>query len=355
MPASLLKAQSIIENPAKPHSADAGRVITLQEVLRISDREGRFFFKLPREILIGKDGCIYVLEDNQFLKFNPAGKFVANLIRWGQGPGELNDNITDALVGDKEITLFSSNLVKAVRKDLQGASLKDLTFRKPFLNLIAEYKGSLYFTQAEISAKDYKLKSGILEWNFRLVKVDASGTVIPTPTFLPLTESMMTRGGSVMIMGINKLERAQADSRHFYLNHTPEYLVKVLDLESGEIVKSFRRDYERVSFVEKSPSGSLFKTESPKYHNDICRLLLRGGKLWVVTSTFDKNKGILVDVFDREGRFVDNFFLPLPLRNIDRSYVGYDVCMAISGDFLYVIENDDDGLITLVKYEIHGA
>jgi hypothetical protein len=34
-----------------------------------------------------------------------------------------------------------------------------------------------------------------------------------------------------------------------------------------------------------------------------------GDRLWVFTSTSDQAKGTLVDVFDLEGRYLDNFFL----------------------------------------------
>lgn len=353
IPAVFLRAQSVIENPAKPSSANAGRVITLKEVQRIHDQEGKFFFKEPLEILIGKDGCVYVQEYRQFLKFDPAGQFVKNLHILGQGPGEINDNVNSVLIDDKEILLFSSNICKAVRMSLQGNAIKDLTFPKFFLDLVAKYKGIYFFTQNEMPPKGLDRKPGIKEWNYRLVKVDGNGAVVPTSTLLSLKYSLITAGRGVVIMNLNKLECAQADDRYVFLNHTPEYLVKILDLESGEIVKSFRREYPRVQNTIKDASNSPFKSESPKYHNDICHLLMRRDKLWIVTSTFDKKKGVLIDVYDRDGKYLDNFYLPL--MNFDRREVDFDVCMAISRDFLYVIEEGEDGSKALVKYEIHGA
>lgn len=41
-------------------------------------------------------------------------------------------------------------------------------------------------------------------------------------------------------------------------------------------------------------------------------LLVYKDRLWVFTSTRDKNNNRLVDVFDMEGAYVDNFYLAYP-------------------------------------------
>jgi hypothetical protein len=90
----------------------------------------------------------------------------------------------------------------------------------------------------------------------------------------------------------------------------------------------------------------------PKFHNDLCRLLWRNDRLWAVTSTFDPKKGILVDVFNREGQYVDNFYLPI--FKIRRNNPQYFAPMAIWGNYLYLLEADEDDIISLIKYEIVG-
>lgn len=71
-----------------------------------------------------------------------------------------------------------------------------------------------------------------------------------------------------------------------------------------------------------------------------------------MTSTFDPKKGILVDVFSREGKYLDNFYLPL--FKIRKKNPQYYAPMAVYGDFLYLLEADEDDLISLIKYEIIG-
>ncbi|MDH4197109.1 MAG: hypothetical protein OEW05_06865, partial [Candidatus Aminicenantes bacterium] len=68
--ASLAAAAQVIENPATPPSADAGRVMQLREVARITDEEGKFFFEQPWDLHTGPDGSVYVQEMKKLLKFD---------------------------------------------------------------------------------------------------------------------------------------------------------------------------------------------------------------------------------------------------------------------------------------------
>jgi hypothetical protein len=153
----------------------------------------------------------------------------------------------------------------------------------------------------------------------------------------------------VGIMSISRAIPLSVDDRLVFVFHSPEYLIKCLDLETGEIVRAFRREYVRVPYDDKAPAGYPQELV-PKYHNDLCQLLWRNGELWAVTSTLDPRKGILVDVFSREGMYLDNFYLPL--FKVRKDNPQYYAPMAIHGDFLYLLEADEDDLISLVKYEI---
>jgi hypothetical protein len=70
-----------------------------------------------------------------------------------------------------------------------------------------------------------------------------------------------------------------------------------------------------------------------------------------VTSTLHKDKGILVDVFDDEGKYLDNFYLPL-FRILTKERLTYYAPMDIHDDYLIVVEIGEDELISIAKYEI---
>ncbi len=93
------------------------------------------------------------------------------------------------------------------------------------------------------------------------------------------------------------------------INHTPEYLIKLFDLQQNKVVLEFNRKYSRVT----PPPGFKIKgaviinnkkhtAPTPKYLNDIEKIFVRKKKIWVFTSTKDEKKGVLVDIFDSGGR-----------------------------------------------------
>ena len=47
---SALLAQAIIENPAKPKAENAGRILKLTELWRITDESGEFYFQMPYDL-----------------------------------------------------------------------------------------------------------------------------------------------------------------------------------------------------------------------------------------------------------------------------------------------------------------
>lgn len=343
--------QRIIENPAKPVSPRAGRVVQLKEVSRIADEAGKYFFRETWDIKAGDDGSLFVLEPNKLYEFNEAGKFIRNLFGKGEGPGEFNAGITDFFLGNGEIVLFSSNVRKIVRLKRDGTRISEI---RPlgfsafgFLGV----HGERSFVLSREPGK-YERKTGIFEDPLTIRVIDAQGQETgpgSIPMVFPFSISYHVdakRSGSAYISRL--LTAADPGRpRHVYFYHTPEYSVKRLDFEKpGELVE-IKRPYDRVrmELSRESPYPAI------KFHNDICRLLVHEGRLWVVTSTIDKAKGILVDVYDNDGRYEDAFYLPL--RGIlTKDRITYYALLAISGAFLYAVEVNDEGTLTIAKYAI---
>jgi len=151
---------------------------------------------------------------------------------------------------------------------------------------------------------------------------------------------------------VTAILRAEDEGRFVYLCSTQDYLIKLLDLGSQDIVRTFRRAYKPVPFEPAAREKQWYREHGfPDRYNDIQKLLVRGDYLWVLTSTIEKDKGILTDVFDREGKYIDCFYLPLP--RLKRNWIGFPP-MTIRGPFLYTVEWNDDGDMFIVKYQIGG-
>jgi len=86
---SIILAQEMIENPGKPLSKKAGRILKLKEVLRIGDVGDEFYFRFPKNLKVTPDGSIFIQDIDQLLHFDQNGKFVRNFFKKGRGPGEM--------------------------------------------------------------------------------------------------------------------------------------------------------------------------------------------------------------------------------------------------------------------------
>jgi hypothetical protein len=77
-----------ITNPKRSSSQNAGRIVSLEEIMRIDDMHEGYFFQYPNNAKIAS-ASLYFLDKNQFLKFDKDDKFKGNFFKYGQGPGEL--------------------------------------------------------------------------------------------------------------------------------------------------------------------------------------------------------------------------------------------------------------------------
>jgi hypothetical protein len=131
---------------------------------------------------------------------------------------------------------------------------------------------------------------------------------------------------------------------YLYVSCARDYMIHVLDLNKGEVIRSFNRKYEKVCYeMSESEKDFTKKFNAPKkkYEEDIERLHLYKGLLWVETSTKDEKQGIMIDVFNDEGQFLDNFYLAC-----DGSL------MSVRDNFIFVSKSDEEGNYIIKKYII---
>jgi len=338
---STLLAQEIIENPAKPKAAkNAGRVLKLAEAWRITDEAGEFYFQMPYDLQVAEDGSIFLADRKELLKFSPDGKYLKNLYKKGQGPGEIGDDFYFHVFGhDLFIQEYPSQ--RFWRTDLDG----------------------VFKEQIDLASKDYRGFLGVLPDGFLFLKTDwpppseRTGKLMEIPqivafvgrdgkerkdvaTFRP-RDFLAPQAATSMSAKITALG---PDGRFLYAFHGRDYLVEVVDLAAGTVVKRFTRAYPKVPHAEKEWEANFRKRfNSPKLEHeiDVKALYPVGERLWVETSTEDKAKGRLIDVFDKDGRFVDSFYLGAGR-----------VLMAVQEDAVYCQEKREDETITIVKYRI---
>jgi hypothetical protein len=340
----LASSQEIIENPDKPASKNAGRTIKLNEVLRIKDEGKEFFFKLPWGLDAADDGSIFVKDMDKLYKFSPNGKFVKNMVRIGQGPGEITREIENFTVIDNTLILACASMNKLVTVDLQGKFIKELIPKKKLSELIAYYNKKYFFV--DFITRNLRKKEAFTELDRNLYVSDEEGNITSIPHSFPVKWYLyLEQDGRPSFIHVTELQTSRLCQKYVYVSHTQEYNIKQLDLEEARVSKCFKRVYFRVKF---KPD----KMRPFNHYNDVYRILIFKDKVWALTSTFDKSKGILVDVFNNEGKYLDNFFLPLFNSKTGDCFDQLYFPLTTKGVYLYAIEHDDDWNYCVVKYEI---
>ncbi len=337
-------AQDIIENPEKPLNSKAGRILMLKEELRITDEGGEFFFQYPSNVKVAPDGSIFMSDREQLLRFDGNGTFIHNFFKKGQGPGEIN-YLRDYVFRDGKLIVITSSPVKIMTFYLNGELFDDVTLHESFwfLNFQFLYGQRYFFFKND--RPDTGDKPGVFDAPYVLISMDRNGQNIKEHFSLPYQFFLTGGAGS----GLGRLTSIPYKNKFLFIANTEDYLVKLYDIESHKILRSFRRKYKRVKPPEDYRWGGIYSRDGkrmgpppPKFFNDISALYIVNDKLWVRTSTRDEEKGYLIDVFEFDGRFVDSFYLKTDLRGI----------ISTQGDLIFIRESDENEIVTVVKYTI---
>ena len=312
--------ETIIENPARPGAANAGRVVTLSQTKKIDDSSGDFFFKYPVQLKVAPRGEIIIAEREALFLFDSAGKFRLNLYKKGQGPAEMNYVSNYCISGDKLI-VYDSNPGKILKFELDGTYIDE--FRVPqkrgFLNFVTQIDDILYFFK--FGFPDIKSNSETLAVDQDLVSYREGMEDISTHTSFPIRSYVVAgKSGSRGMIPIDRLNY-EPYGQLLIVSHSTEYLIKLYDLKEKRLLRSFRRTYKRVKSpppkktdrkAQMTIDNKPVTAPEKKYLDDIVAIKTFADRFWLFTSTVDRSKGVLVDVFSTEGVFTDNFYLQFP-------------------------------------------
>lgn len=345
----------IIENPSKPRAADAGRVIAPEEVSAISD-EGTsdYYFKFPAGLQAGPGGTIVLRDRDQVLRFDGEGKFLGNLLKKGQGPGEVN-SAGSCLATDANMIMISRDPNKIVFFDLAGKFEKEISIRQQGLfplSTLLLYQGGEFVFRALFFPETFG-EPKIIDAPQTIVALsESTGKVRTLSTFMTKAWVYKTsKGGGGFDITI--LITVPFRDKLLALTHTEEYLLKIYDPATDQVLREFRRTYERINsepLAEGGKEGKQYPRPNREFENDIKNVLARGNEIWAVTSTKDKSKGILLDVFDGDGIYRDCFWLKLPEPAL-RSILSPGQC-ALDGEYLWVVERAEDDTCKIKKYRV---
>lgn len=337
-----VSSQQVIENPEKPLAKNAGRVVALKEIWRITDDSGQFFFKYPYQLQIAGDGSIFLADEDEFLRFTPDGKYIKNLFKKGEGPGEISSGFTyfvrggDLFIRDgTKRRVWSTDFEGNLKREFEipttgytgfiGVRKDDFVFNKTVMPPAAERLGKLMEIPHIIflASLDGKNERPVFTFHSQEFMHPKSGRSW-TPTIAVLSP----------------------DGRHIVGSYDLEYRIQVVDIEQGKIVRAFNRKYPRIKHVIDDYERKFNERNGApamEFNPDVIGIRLVEDKIWICTSTTDPKKGDLWDVFSMDGKFLDSLSLG-PGRTLLRVEPG----------LLFVTEKAADETIALVKYKIIG-
>ncbi|UCC38496.1 MAG: 6-bladed beta-propeller [Candidatus Aminicenantes bacterium] len=348
----------LCDTSESPKRENAGRVLKLQEVQRIEDAQADYYFKSPRDIQVAPDGSLYVVDEDQFLKFGADGRFIKNLYKKGQGPGEL-EGISDFIITDDTLVVLQGQPNKVMLMSHDGEFIREFRPEAIVSRLCAVHDGRFVIARygpPKLDKVGDEAKIIDVNWHLGFVSdnqsVDELEIQFPTRWF-----AKRIAGGRALIAShIAEFLAEPYKDKYLVICHAEDYRLRLFDLDRKQIVKDIDRDYRRVRFkqdkdgrVEIRPE--VFRFAPPvKYLNDVQQLFIRGDDIWVMTSTIERGKGVLIDVFNEEGEYVDHFYLPLQQSVIAEALE--DLPITFQGDYVYMVEYDEDDIPTTVKYRI---
>ncbi len=353
---SITPAQTKIENPKKPLNSHAGREMSLEEIMQINDVGGEFFFKYPTNLKVSANGFIFIEDMNQLLQFDSEGKFIRNFYKKGQGPGEML-SIGNVVFHGDHLIVHDSWSNKIMLFYFNGERVDEFRIRENtnLSRFLLSRDDKYYFLSSERPMAE---KTSIVDLFQKIIRVSEKGDEVEELTQFP-TKGYIVVGkqGSRIFYDISSVITVPFRDKYLFVSHTREYLVKLYDVENDKVIRSFNRKYKRIKTLpdEKrrggaSMGGKPVYAPRQKYKSDIQNLLVYKDNLWVVTSTKDKEGKTLVDVYDIEGKYIDNFYIKLP-EGLVKRYHG-DTSMAVFGDYIYILEKNRDETFSIKKYRI---
>jgi len=336
------------------------RVVVMNEQLRINDSSGNFFLKRPRNIKIASDGSIFFVDQDQLLRFDHKGAFLGNFQKKGEGPAEYSYMFNYDCPGEK-IVVYASVPRKVLQFDLNGKLLEEYRFG-PLMNftrVLGTFGKGFWFIGTTFSEENKQFQGHItvnldLAQKIKDKKFTKSGVVFPEKWYL--INRKIGKNNQIAMTTFVPALLAMDRSGTLFASCSRKYKIQRIDLDKGRVDKEFSRAYDSITYsepVSKREPGKRPKRRiipNPKYFNDVQKLLINRDRVWVFTSTVKKEKGVLVDVFSFDGKYIDCFYLRLP--QVESVYDLQRKSLTICDNKLYTFEEAVDGNPELVKYII---
>lgn len=377
-----INSQGEADNPDIPLAEKAGRIVKLGKIATAHDDDGTFIFKRPHDILSIEDGSFFLIDNGKVLKFDADGKFSKVVVKKGEGPGEAthlletyrrnNDLIVNTGFMNKLMVFDFDGKLKEEHKQVnrptftkKSITVGSTTFRimghqrnKDFIVLFSSYPDT-------VPKKRSKLKNTLIEKSVMLLS--KKNKWLKQLFSIPLKSVVLKTHLRVFLHPVLSVVYS-SNERFIFFSNTERYEIKRYNISENKIDASWKRKYKPVpmpaelkekmeyggvviSGSRKTGKNEMHKTPEKNFLIDIKKVFVLDTYVWVMTSTIDTEKGILIDVFDEKGEYLDNFYLSPPEGvNMFDFFKEHEI--HIYNGFLFMRQADEEGNPIVVKYKI---
>lgn len=330
---------TIIKNPKKP-MYDEG-IFLLEEELTIGDKEieGDYDFETIITIRADDNGNIYVLDGKaQLVKvFDKSGKYLRNIGRKGQGPGEYSLPSGLHIISENEI-MVSSITRRLSFFSLSGKFLRQVN-NSPDPFPFPDSSGN-YIIRTRDRSDEGKIVTDLKKLNSDLELMYLIGKLEVASTF-----GQKKRSAFSTLLYFTVLTD---DSVVWGINN--DYQLTIVD-PGGNLVRKIQKEFEPTTVTEEYKKDYLKRTEDTSRslgisyefpeHYPIFRSISTDDQGRIIVGIFesDTENNNLFDVFDSEGRYVAK----IAMKNNPVYW---------KKGKLYSIEEDDEGFQTVKRYKV---
>lgn len=357
------RAQTRVDNPARALAKNAGRVVNLEEVLRIRDDGQTAVFRSPRNFSLGPDASIYFMDDSSgpsLYRYGPDGRLIHRLLKNGQGPGECQYPAGFIVAGDR-VRVLAWSPPKIMDFSPDGRYLRESRVDEDSHGLwfLGTSGGKIYGIRDEVFSSAAFRGEGVFTIPNGVYEISADfktwAKIAEVPVRM-MVKKIRNRSNAFRLDPID----AAISGTTLYIVHTAEYRVTEIDLRAGAVKRVIARAYDRVRARPEKPGQADPETKGVVFPDDpyvwdIVRIHAAAGKLLVFTSVMKPDgDDQQVDVFDADGRYVDSLVLRYP--RADRNHLALARWTLLTGDGFFLIpEQEADGLISIGKYRLPDA
>jgi hypothetical protein len=336
----------IITNPHQPVFGEVR--FDLEEVWVLGkEKTVNDLFASVYDVKVDAQGNVYIsdIKDKRVKKFSPEGKYLRDIGRFGQGPGEFQ-SARSLAVGDSSGDIYLADLMKVHRYNRDGMYQNDISLKGFFNNYFVDADGNFWARMAYFDNIGQGEAFDKISRNGELIKRILRYSPQDTRSAKPSSGQTVTVTGGIKHGYENEMIISWIDGRSFLWAISNEYTLNVVDSQGDLSFKIVKQEppqpfsnKEKEIILRQFNDKVRKKIEFPKYRPFMKKVFADSeGRIYVqrIQSPLSDKEEYLYDIFNKSGYFL---------------YESRFICepVVIKNGYLYSVAREQETSYQLIK------